>query len=398
MIDRKILLIAPLALALGLSCCSSDPEGPIMSVFTDGGPYKPRAGETVRHVDTLSAVSVFSVPVGIGESSFLRLGETEGIRFESILMKFDFDSLDYFSGKTVDSVYIVFPVRIVQDADFELEIVMNELLADFSEDDTITAEPPFSGEAIPGAAGETVRKIDFETAAFSLDESMGQGWIDGTAEPWPLGIVVRWNSEPDPMGIVEMYSQNYGTDPPVINVSFTDGSNTVFPASEDYNVASYAGSGLACVGGVATRIYFEFDLAGIHEDAMVNYSALVLHTDGEAGLGASAVELENSFTTDFIYYLYAPGTGDMLDKEFLSGTGVAAGSFVPTVSEEVRIPLGGFTRDLLAGARENLGLVLQSDLEAVRYQKALFYGIASGDSLKPYIEVIYSLPADFTGE
>lgn len=398
MIDRKILLIAPLALALGLSCCSSDPEGPIMSVFTDGGPYKPRAGETVRHVDTLSAVSVFDVPFGIGESSFLRLGETEGIRFESILMKFDFDSLDYFSGKTVDSVYIVFPVRIVQDADFELEIVMNELLADFSEDDTITAEPPFSGEAIRGAAGETVRKIDFETAAFSLDESMGQGWIDGTAEPWPLGIVVRWNSEPDPMGIVEMYSQNYGTDPPVINVSFTDGSNTVFPASEDYNVASYVGSGLACVGGVATRIYFEFDLAGIHEDAMVNYSALVLHTDGEAGLGASAVELENSFTTDFIYYLYAPGTGDMLDPEFLSGTGVAAGSFVPTVSEEVRIPLAGFTRDLLAGARENLGLVLQSDLEAVRYQKALFYGIASGDSLKPYIEVIYSLPADFTGE
>jgi hypothetical protein len=184
----------------------------------------------------------------------------------------------------------------------------------------------------------------------------------------------------------------------VIRVSFTDGSNTVFPASEDYNIASHVGSGLACVGGVATRIYFEFDLAGIHEDAMVNYSALVLHTDGAEGLGASAIELESSFTTDFIYYLYAPGTGDMLDPGFLSGTGVAAGSFVPTVSEEVRIPLAGFTRDLLAGARENLGLVFQSDLEAVRYQKALFYGIASVDSLRPYIEVIYSLPADFTGE
>ncbi len=398
MIDRKILLIVALSGALGLACCSSDPEGPVISVFTDGGTYTPRAGETVRYVDTLRNVSVFGVPTGIGESSLLRLGEIEGIRFESILIKFEFDSLEYYSGMTVDSVYIDFPVTVVQNENFHLGISFHELLEDFSEDDTITAEPAFAAEQIPGHDGETVRDMNFEVTGFSLDESIVQDWIDGTATPWQNGIIVRWPSEPDSMGIIEMTSSNYASDPPVIRVVFADDSEAVFAATEDYNIASYTAGGLACVGGVATRIFFEFDFDGVNEDAMVNYSALVLHVDGGNGLGASGGELLLSFTTDFIYYLYTPDTRDMLDPLFLAGTGVATGSFVPTLSDELRIPLSGFTQDVLEDLRENRGLVFQSDLETVRFQKAFFFDTASGDSLRPYIEIIYSLPADFTGE
>jgi hypothetical protein len=50
--------------------------------------------------------------------------------------------------------------------------------------------------------------------------------------------------------------------------------------------------------------------------------------------------------------------------------------------------------DVLKGLRANRGLVLQSNLETGRIQRAAF---ASFGEDAPYLEIYYTLPADFGG-
>jgi hypothetical protein len=395
---RTLTAIMVTGFILMIGSCSSDPEGPVASIFLEDGSYKPDAGETFRYVNTLTDIRVVEVAGGIGKSSLLKLGEKDGIRFESILMKFDIDSLENYSGMTVDSVSIDFTRVVVSPADFHLGITFHELTGSFSEDDTISVAPSYIADPIEGPAGETVRDFNFERISFSLNPDIVQDWIDGSGTPWTEGIIIRWEGELDSLGLIEMLSQNYGSDPPALRVRFSDESIATFPATEDYNIASYEGEGLACVGGTATRVFFESDLGDIDGDAMIHYSALVLHVDGTRGFGSTTGEGELGFTDDFIFYLYTPDSDDIADPEFLAGTGVATNTFIPSVSDELRIPLGGFTRDVLEGLRINKGLVFQSDMELVRYQKAGFFDMSAADSLRPYIEIIYSRPADFDGE
>ncbi|MCK4538692.1 MAG: hypothetical protein KAV42_07850 [Candidatus Krumholzibacteria bacterium] len=394
---RNFTIIMMTAFILLMGSCSSDPEGPVTSIFLEDGSYRPEAGETFKYVNLLSDVRVVEVDGGIGKSSMLKLGEKDGLRFESILMSFDIDSLENYSGLTVDSVSLDLPVIAVSEG-FHLGITFHELTGSFSEDDTISVAPAYIADPIEGPLGETVRDINFERISFSLDPDIVQGWIDGTGTPWAEGIIIRWEGELDSLGLIEMKSQNYTSDPPAVRVRFSDESVAVFAVTGDYNIASYDGDGLSCVGGTATRIFFESDLSDIEGDAMVHYSALVLHIDGANGFGATYGEGELGFTDDFIFYLYTPDLADINDPGFLEGTGVSTNTFIPTVSGELRISLAGFTRDVLEGLRINTGLVFQSDMELVRYQKASFFDMSAADSLRPYIEIIYSRPADFDGE
>jgi uncharacterized protein YceK len=389
----KNYLYLVLVLLAAISGCGTDAESPVTAPFLDSGYYSPEAGETFRYVDSLRAVSVIEVPKGIGGSSLLKLGEVKGIRYSSILMDFDFDSIGNYEGRTVDSVILDLPVITVMDTLFHLQVTFNELTAGFTEEDTITVVPPYDPNPIMGAEGETVRDISIERTQFSIEAGPVQDWIDGTAEPWEHGIAINWfDPEPDTLGLIEMNAQNRGTDPPVLKVIFDDGQDAVFPVRKDYAITRHVGDELAVVGGTAQRLFFEFDLDSIPEDASIHYSALVLNIDGSAGLGATVGEILLGLSTDFYYYLYTPET------DLLEGTGVARDMILTTSSGEVKIPLGRYTIDIAEGEREKTGLVLQSDLENVRIQKLAVYDRGAEESLRPYIEVYYSMPSSFQGE
>ena len=134
------------------------------------------------------------------------------------------------------------------------------------------------------------------------------------------------------------------------------------------------------------------------ELATLHYSALVFHTDASAGLGATYGEQLLGLSTDFSYYLYTPDSSDPDDPGILKGTGVSASLLPVNIDAKIKIPLGQYTVDILNGSRVNHGLVLQSDLEATRYQILALFDQAAGDSLRPYIEVIYTMPTDFGGK
>jgi len=393
--DCLCLLAAALTLTAG---CGSDPEAPVTRPFVESDWYSPDPGETVRFVDTLSALATLDVPMGVGRSSLLKLGEVERVRYSAVLMEFDFDSIGNYAGRTVDSVLIDLPVVTVQDTLFHLGITFNELLEGFEEDDTITAVPAFDPVPLTGPSGETERDINIERTAFALATGPVQGWIDGSSDPWPYGIAVNWSREPDTLGLIEMNAQDRGTDPPVLRVRFDDGTEAVFPVISDYSITSYTGDGPAVVGGVARRVFFEFGLEGVPDEAMLHYSALVVSVDASESFGATVGELLLGVSNEFFYYLYSPDSADPGSSGILEGTGVATGSFSPAVDSTIRIPLRQYMVDVLSGRRANTGLVLQSDLEAVRVQKAGLFSVSAGDSLRPYVEIVYSLPADFGGE
>ncbi|MCD6379682.1 hypothetical protein J7M07_04475 [bacterium] len=384
--------------------CSSDPEAPVIGRFKDST-YVPDAGETFFYSEILQhSIVHLSTNVG-GHCSFLKLGWNKGLKFETLLLDFDFDSLVNYIGKTVSKVTLKFPVRMYP-GNFDLKIGLYELNGPFSEDDSLLSgtAPTWADTQIPDSLGFVSERIlRAGSLEFSIASDIVQNAIDGTGDLWENGIAVHLEEEPDSMGFYEINSADTLADleggPIALIVEFEDDTtNAFFGVKRDYSLVSYDNDDLALLGGVATRIYFEFNLEGISDSATVNNAELVLNVDGSGGLGASAGEQELlGATLDFYYYLYSPDVADALDPSFREGTGVDEGVFYPEVTGELRFPLKRYTEDILDGSRINYGLVLQSDLEETRFQKALFYS-GDVDSLMPRIEIIYSMPADFDGE
>jgi hypothetical protein len=383
------IIVALLAVA---PSCSSDPEGPVAEQFIDDGTFGVQGGEIRRVVVPADAVTV-SVPQGVGTGRLLLLGRLKGIEYQAILLKFDFTLADEHAGKTISSARLHLPIVVATPEDFRLPVTYHELLSTFSDTSSIVAVPPYDPTPIPDSLGGTVDTLDIESTEYDIDTSYVNAWLSQRREP--KGIAIVWAAVPDTTTSLEIKSTEYGTDPPSVRVTFTDGTSAAFGATDDYSVAVFEEPGLNCVGGIARRVAFTYDPVGIPENAMVNGAFLVLKMRGDKGFGgATGEQLVIGYTAQFVYYLYAPDSPDTLSADFLKGTGVDQNLFDPTISRTVKFPLRGYMADVLRKARVNTGLVLQSNLEESRIQRACF--VSSGDDA-PYIEIFYSLPADFGG-
>jgi hypothetical protein len=382
-------------LAFALSC-SSDPEGPVSEKFVDDGTYGIKRGEIYRVVIPVNAVTV-SVPQGVGTGPLLILGRLRGIEYRAILLKFDFTLADADVGKTVSSAQLHLAMQVSTPADFKLPATFHELLSSFSDTSSIAAVPPYDPVPILDSLGKADDTLSIERTEYDIDTTVVNGWLSGTREH--KGIAIVWAAVPDTTTSIEMKAREYGSDPPAVSVTFTDGTSASFGAIADYSVAVFEQPGLNCVGGLARRISFAFDPVGIPERAMVNAAFLVLKVRGDQGFGgATGEQLVIGYSAVFNYYLYAPDSADPLSSGFLKGTGVDQNALDPTVSKVIKMPLRGYMGDLLRNARDNYGLVLQSNLEATRIQRVSFVsGLAPVDADAPYIEIFYSLPADFGG-
>ncbi len=390
--DSKIVLIIVICCAAAFACCSSEPEGPVARQFIDSLTYGVKAGDT--RVDTFEVdARVVSVPFGIGSSSFLRIGEIQGIVFDAILLSFDLSEVSEHAGKQVSRAILSMPVRV---ADTTLYVTCHELKYTFEDEDTISTVPPCDSTAILDSLGRTVRVLSMDEQEFSFDTNLVRQWFTEGRERLNLAIV--WHDERDPKGFIEMQAREYGSESVLFRADFTDGTADTFPVIADYSIASFESEGLDCIGGVATRIHFTFSLECLDEHAMIHGSSLVLTVKGEVGLGVTPGESTILFLgSDFYYYLYTPGSSNPASPDFLGGAEVDNGTFNPAETRRLKLPLRGFTADVARGIRTNTGLVLQSDLETVRMQRASFYEADNDTIVKPYIEVIYSLPADFAG-
>jgi hypothetical protein len=397
----SISLILFAGLALLIASCTSDPEGPISAQFLDSL-YGIVPGEVIRYVEPIDGMT-FGVPVSVGDSPLLELGEDRGIKFGTILIQFDMTLSDGDGGKEIESASLHLPVRVAPEGTtvdtvvvpFSLDISFYELTEGFNEEDSLIAVPLFGLAPLADSTGAGIRQLSIDETEFYIDKALVEEWISGEHH----GIAVTLAADPGGAGFIEMNAHEYGSDPPAIRVMFTDGTTASFASINDYSVVSFDEEGLNCVGGYAARIYFEFALDGVDSMAVVHAANLVLTVRGEEGFGATTGESAIlGILSDFVYYLYTPDSDDPLDPAFLEGTGVDRGTFSPVETNTLRLPLRGFIRDVIAGSRLNMGLVLQSDLEYARIQRAAFYPSSADSLYRPSIEVIYSLPAEITGE
>ncbi|MGD1048599.1 MAG: hypothetical protein ABR899_07610 [Candidatus Krumholzibacteriaceae bacterium] len=395
--------ILPAFLALVLSC-SSDPEGPLSEQFVGSGTYGVKAGQTYRVIIPVNAVTV-DVPRGDGISSLLALGKTKGIEYRAILLRFDFTLPTADAGKKISSASLHLPILTATPDAFALPVTFNELRASFNDSDTIVAVPPYDPRPIADSLGRTIDTLAIGKTEYNMDTTVVNGWISGRRAPY--GIAIVWAATPDTSSLIEMHAREFGSDPPAVRVTFTDGTSTAFGPLADYAVAVFPpepdSTSLNVVGGLARRIFFTFDVSAIPKRAMVNASFLVLRVQGREGLGATGGELLIGQSSSFLYYLYAPASPDTASTTWRAGTGVDRSSFSPFVSQTIKMPLRGYLADVLRGARLNYGLVLQSDQEVRLVQRACFAPSPPNAIHSPYappapyIELIYSMPADFGG-
>lgn len=400
------MLLASLSLMLG--SCSSDPSGPIIAQNVDSL-YGVDAGGVYRYVEPLTGMT-FEVPVSVGDSPLLAIGETKGLAFDTTLLQFDMTLSDEDKVKQILSASLHLPIRVappevIENGDTLSYVLMasfHELELDSALDDTDSpiAIPPLNPDPLLDSTGAAVREISIETTDFYLDEILVQEWVQEWIEDEKhVGIALVLEDMPDGPGLIEMHAHEYGSDPPSIRVMFTDSTTAAFPSINDYSDVHFEGDGLNCVGGYATRIYFDFTLAGIDPRAVVNRASLVLTVDNSEGFGATDGEkLILGIAPDISYYIYTPDSDDPADPGFLEGTGVDIGIFSATETKTLRLPLRGFIPDLIDSSRVNRGLILQSNLENTRVQRASFFTSSADSLLRPYLEIFYSLPAEFEGD
>jgi hypothetical protein len=397
-----ILLLVMLAgPAVLLSACSSDSEGPVSVQFLDSL-YGVIPGDVIRYVEPLDA-TVFEVQEIVGSSRLLAIGRERGLRFHSIFIQFDMTLSEEDIGKEIESASLRLPVRVAPEGTeidtivvpYVLDVSLYELSEAFDEDDTLLVHPALEPVPLPNSTGSGVRALSIENTEFYIDPGIVAEWLSGAREH--LGIAIVLVTDPDEPGLIEMNSHEYGSDPPAIDVMFADSTTAAYASINDYSAVDVEEGGLICVGGVARRIHFTFDLAGVDPRAIVHRSNLVLTVIGGEGFGATTGEATIlGLLKDFDYYIYAPDTLDFFDPKFLKGKGIDLGSFDPVESKTLRLPLRGFIPDIIKGDRVNTGVIIQSNREAGRIQKVAFQ-TSSADSLyRPYLEVIYSLPAEFT--
>ncbi|HER43939.1 MAG TPA: hypothetical protein ENO08_05720, partial [Candidatus Eisenbacteria bacterium] len=267
-----LLLIGGSAALLG--ACGSDSEGPVSARFLDTL-YGVLPGGVVRYVEPLGA-EVFEVPEYVGSAKLLMIGKERGLEFHSILMQFDMTLDEEDIGKEVLSASLRLPVRVAPEGTeidtvvvpYALDVSLYEIVQAFDEDDTLLVYPDLNPVPLPDSTGSGVRTLSIEDTRFHLDPGLVGEWLSGTREH--LGIAIVLALEPGEPGLIEMNAHEYGSNPPAIDVTFTDSTTAAYASINDYSAVEVEDGGLICVGGVARRVHFTFDLAGVDPRAIVN--------------------------------------------------------------------------------------------------------------------------------
>lgn len=400
---NRNLLILLSGLSLLLGSCSSDPEGPIFAQNLDSL-YGVDPGDVYRYVEPLTGMT-FEVPVSVGNSPLLGIGETRGLEFHTTLLHFDMALSDEDMDKQILSASLYLPVRVAPEGTivdtleipYILTMSFHELLSGFDDEDSVIVIPSLDPDPLFDSTGAAIRELSIDNNEFYLDTLVVRKWLNEPEEH--NGIAMVLDGLPDGPGIIEFNAREYGSDPPSIRVMFTDSTTAAFPSINDYSVVRFEGAGLNCVGGYATRIYFDFTLDGVDPRAIINRASLVLTVKGDEGFGSTLGELVVlGILPDISYYIYTPDSDDPADPGFLEGTGIDIGFFTATETKTLRLPLREFIPDLIDSSRVNTGLIIQSNIENDRVQRAAFYTLSADSLFRPCLEIFYSLPAEFEGD
>lgn len=384
----------------------------------------------VDQVADFSALAVDDPEVPLNRQQVLYLGSQAGTS-SSILVNFDF--ADIFTEEFPESLFTAEHVKTVKLSLTKLEFYAVGDTADTDGTDKVVQlyynihqlAAPFDSTAYPGPVPpydgtELSRDPSVEHGAEPRIDLYEEDFLDWVASGQTVGLLIMTDLQSDP-GLVgfgsrelaifgELQDVAVGTVvAPNFAVEFEDGEFFLLPPVADtstfHEVATPPadpGEGFILRTGIRSYPALRFDFSAVPPDAYINRAVFCVSNDTLAGFGPlqSLVVCE----LDTARFVGPQGglTLDELGDEVFVVTGMT--SIDPTYNRDLRFDVTQAVQRIVNGVYTGTrGLVLTAGEDfAPTYDQGTvdpdfyfgqfqFYGLSAADSLRPRIEVTYSL-------
>lgn len=260
--------------------------------------------------------------------------------------------------------------------------------------------PAFVAEAIAEgvltpALGDTAAQFLFSGAAV---DSLAQRWVEVTH----VNAGLLFALAPGDSGRIELYSRDSGVrDPevrPLIEIFAGDesgadtlkivaGEDTFLSARTDASLAGRAGR-LTIARGVAARSLMRFPVAAALGSRVIHQAFLALAVDTAATqVRAAAAAADTALVTAELVTEY-PWNGEDTGAD----NDVDGRARLSPDSTVLRVDVTDLVRRWVQGPSADLGLRLRFVNEGFGVDWARFHASSEADTLRPRLEVIYSLP------
>ncbi|MGD8414891.1 MAG: hypothetical protein PVF33_11705 [Candidatus Latescibacterota bacterium] len=370
----RVFWAAAAALVAALSCGDSD-DTPLGSQFI-GDLLGSRPGtvfeDTIRMAGGDTSYAFYTL---IDKQDYLEVGQDDGY-VRTALLRPNVSSGDH-ASQVVEQANL--RLRMIEDDLYvDLTARFYELGTEYSEGDTIQdLDTTF---VIPDTLGQLDRRLQLFPPNYPLPPDLVQSWIRG--ETPANGIAIIYQNTAD-----ELFGcwSRTGTEPPTLDVTFTDGSDATFSVAADgiYTRPTTTTDNLVISDGYVRRIYLPVDIGAIEDSSAVHEARLVLTYVPGSVFGTSQNVL-----------LYIPVSSDPDSSGFSEERRLITQATLDESAGTLELKITNALLTLLSGAVENNGFVLRLTSENSEVRQAEFYTSADPDR-GPRIYITYSTPAEF---
>lgn len=378
---RPMLFVS---LLIGLISCSKSEKNPF-------GLEKVNESNLVdvKYVDLVGSESELSLsfPVGhIGTSDDLLLGIHKGVR-SGIALRYNAVA-DSITGEVQSATIVFLPSgRVSSDSLGTIDVSTYEILAGW---DSENIDPAFilgnigSQTFGDGTLGTSVLVND----SLNVSAELVQSWADGTTAN--NGLIVFPN-ETESMNV---YNSDETANGPILRVSVLDNNvsreiifrnpdaSSVFETLPEYELPE---DRLTISTGLASATFLKFDLPELSENTTINYARIVLHVDTVNTVfpfTESSLSITRMFTN----------TSDWeTSPSNVDSTVIGLTSYNATAS--LVINMADMIQLMAADKRTNFGFrFAPTDLTSNIFRTVLFSSAAADTSLRPSLELFYTVP------
>lgn len=380
---RKKILISVVVLPAIAISCSSDPDTPLGYEFMEDGTLGSRPGSVL--VDTLYATSAdtsFAVSSTMTRNTFLALGIKEGYE-TSMLLRADLSQAGEDTAKIVLKASL--RLRLIDQSQQDVIIArFYELLAPFTEGDTITSLPPISVDAIPDSGLVNVDREMKLLGNYTLPRDLVQAWIRGDSIHHGIAVIPADTTTEKQITFGSRENGDPGLQP-FLSVDFTDGTSTNYPMSDDATFVQSVRSSanLVVSDGFARRVFIPVPLDSFPANVTIHRAELILDIVPGTVVG-----------NEFGLFLYTPDAPDPGSRSIWEGIGITRVTADPDTGRVI-LPITNMLGLMLRGVVPDNGFVLQFDDEGTQIRQIEFNTASGPPGKRPRIGVTYSTPPEF---
>ncbi len=360
--------------------CSSDPDTPLGSEFTDDGLIHPDSIEVVQDtVRVETGDTSFVVSNVIFASTKIELGRKDGIE-TWLVLRADFSNAGADTLRTVKSASLF--LTLTGDVD-TLHAVFVGLAQPLEQSDTL--KTILLADTIPDSTLTDVdRVMKLFPRTYTLPPRLVQDWIRGDAVHNGIAVVLADTTTTKRLAFATKENTDSAVQP-FLKVFFTTGEESTYRTSVDGTFAQDISTttNLLLSDGGARRLYVPIDLTVFDPKTLVHEAKLMLHVVPGAFVG-----------DDFVVTFYAPGTADIHSPDILTGTPVSS-VLINRDSDVLVISIRNILSSLLSKGGEMAPLVLRYTAEGTSIRRAEFFASNAPDSLKPAVAFTYSTAPKF---